>query len=472
MVFIETKITSAGTDEAFGVYRGGYPFGNSILAETALRYISLKKNGGDIENIPHIRVAEGFGYSGIDWDDYVDNAIDDDLYTFYVVAPTRGYEGALPTISKDGFESTNNWRIPVATILTAKTKMDTSIYVNKEKKKVIIFVRKITESWIELFSSLLFVLVPWLYGENYEGYDEADQEFFKAINKGNGETFTKIVDDLCKNIDFLEAKTKEALDDWCGSLRASQINKLTNDVKRMLDSIVVLEAELTDKNVRLGILNDNLMALSSSSNSAPRDEFYKFFKSRGLHYMHTGSTGGNKYVDYAIVETIENFDKDEFLRIYNMPGSYMNSNSRGRAKRIMYALFADEKAVLRTECAFRLINLNGIEPLRSTVSGLFNKKTLPHPHLYNYACLGNNKGYIDKFLRQGDWDMAIDQTIQAAKNLNFGDSTVVGGFMDKMFCGYENFKFIILPDGTEMSPVEFEEYLDKQETAQGEETNG
>ena len=68
--------------------------------------------------------------------------------------------------------------------------------------------------------------------------------------------------------------------------------------------------------------------------------------------------------------------------------------------------------------------------------------------------------------------MAIDQTIQAAKNLNFGDSTVVGGLMDRMFSDLKRVKFIILPDGTEMTPPEFAAYLDAQEATQGENNNG
>lgn len=474
MDFIETKITGAGTDESFGTPRGSYPFGNNMLAETTLRYISLKKNGGSIENIPHLRVAEGYTYSDLDWSRNVDEALSSyPEHTFFVVAPRRGYEGALPTILKDGFESTNDWRIPVATILTAKTKMDTAIYVNKERRKVIIFVRKITPSWVELFSSLLFVLVPWLYGESYEGYDETEQEFFKAINKGDSNTFTKIVNELCKDIDFAELKTRAALDNWCNSQRTSQISKFQRDIKSVLDSITSLESDLSKKNVELGVLNENLIALMASEMKNERDEFYKFFKSRGLHFIQKGSEyGGAQYIDYAIVETIENFDKDEFLRIYNMGGSYMNYEERSRAKRLMYAIFAEEKATLRTECAFRLTNLSAITPLRNSLSGFFTGRTLPHPHLYYHACLGNNRGYIDKFLRQGDWDMAIDQTIQAAKNLNFGDSTVVGGLMDRMFGDLKRVKFIILPDGTEMTPPEFANYLDAQEAAQGENNNG
>ena len=474
MDFIQTKITGVGTDETFGTQRGYYPFGDSILAETTLRYISLKKNGGKIENIRHLRVVEGYTYSDSDWSSHIDEAMQDyPDATFFVVAPRRGYDGALPVVSKDGFESTSNWRIPVATAIATHSRMDTAIYVNSEKQKVFIFVRKITNTWIELFCSMSFVLLPWLYGENYAGFDETEQAFFNSIRKGEANTFTKLVDELCKDIDFAELKTRAALDNWCNSQRTSQISKFQKDIKSVLDSITSLENDLNKKNLELSVLNENLIALMASEIKNERDEFYKFFKSRGLHFIQKGAEyGGAQYIDYAIVETIENFDKDEFLRIYNMGGSYMNYAERSKAKRLMYAIFAEEKATLRTECTFRLTNLSAITPLRNNLSGFFTGRTLPHPHLYYHACLGNNRGYIDKFLRQGDWDMAIDQTIQAAKNLNFGDSTVVGGLMDRMFSDLKRVKFIILPDGTEMTPPEFAAYLDAQEATQGENNNG
>lgn len=474
MDFIETKITGAGTDETFGTPRGSYPFGNSMLAETTLRYISLKKNGGKIDGLSHLKVAEGnYTYSELDWSDKVDEALSPyPDCTFFIVAPRRGYEGTLPTISKEGFESTSDWRIPVGTILTAKTKMDTAIYVNKEQKKVIIFVRKITPSWVELFSSLLFVVVPWLYGDNYEGYDETEQEFFKAINKGDAETFTRLVNELCEKIDFNEIKTRAALHNWCNIQRTSQILKFNREIKSVLESIASLESDLTKKNVELGNLNENLIALTALAADDSGDKFYNFFKSRGLYFIQKGSDyAGNQFIDYSIVETIENYDKDEFLRTYNMNGSYMKDHGED-ARRLMYAVFAEEKAVFRTECAFRLTNLSAIAPLGRNLSGYFEGKTLPHPHLYYHSCLGTNRNYIDKFLQRGDWDMAIDQTIQAAKNLNFGDGTVVSGLMGRMFGDLKRVKFIILPDGTEMNPVEFLNFLNTEQASQGENNNG
>lgn len=478
MDFIQTKITGVGTDETFGTQRGCYPFGDSILAETTLRYISLKKNGGKIDNIRHLRVVEGYTYSDSDWSSHIDEAMQEyPDATFFVVAPRRGYDGALPVVSKDGFESTSNWRIPVATAIASHSRMDTAIYVNSEKQKVFIFVRKITSTWIELFCSMSFVLLPWLYGENYAGFDEAEQAFFNSIRKGDSNTFTKIVDELCKDIDFSELKTKAALHNWCNSQREAQIERLRDSIKTKNSEISSLEESISRKNVELASDNENLCALLAVAAANNPNEFYEFFKSRKLYFVQKSSNYGDRILDYAILETIENYDRDEFLRNYNMSNSYMRTSSRAKARKVLYAIFAEEKAVIRTECVFRLTNLAGLRILRNTKSGFFDSIALPHPHLFYYGCLGANEPYINQYLRKGDWDMAIDQSVQAAKNINFGDSTVVGNLMDRLFTDLKNCKFLILPDGREMNPVEFLKYIEDEErektnSEQGESNNG
>lgn len=462
MDFIETKITGIGTDEVFGTSRGLYPF-NSLLAETALRYISLKKNGGEIEGISHLRVCQEI-YGVDNWTEYVEDTIaKNNNCTFFVVTPSSSYEGNIPVITNDGFGTTSGWRIPVASILTAKTKIETSIYVNKERKKVFVFVKRTTPAWVRLFSSLLFMLVPWLYGDNYDGYDSEENEFFKAINKGDGETIARIVNNLCENIDFEAIKTRAALQDWGSVQKKSQIEKVKKTINSINSTIENYTQVLAQQYAELAISNENLKALMAY-NSNSKDDFYNFFKSRNLHYMLKGVDGyGNDYIDYSIVETIENYDQDEFFRIYNTPNSYMWYGERRKAAKVLHAIFGEERAVLRTECSFRLTNLSAITPNRYTLSGNFSSTVLPHPHIYYYNCLGSNKSYIDKYLAQGDWDMAIDQTIQAAKNLNFGDSTVVGTLMDHLFGTLKNVKFIILKDGTEMSPLEFIAHLEAEE---------
>lgn len=75
-------------------------------------------------------------------------------------------------------------------------------------------------------------------------------------------------------------------------------------------------------------------------------------------------------------------------------------------------------------------------------------------------------------MSQGNWDMAIEQTITASKNLNFGDSTVVSRMMQRLYENRDIIRCIILDDGRELTPNEFYNYLkeiDKQSEVQNNE---
>lgn len=52
----------------------------------------------------------------------------------------------------------------------------------------------------------------------------------------------------------------------------------------------------------------------------------------------------------------------------------------------------------------------------------------PHPHLTKFRCLGENDSEILTYLNSGRWDMAIEQTIAAVKNINLGDGIVMNWF--------------------------------------------
>ena len=62
----------------------------------------------------------------------------------------------------------------------------------------------------------------------------------------------------------------------------------------------------------------------------------------------------------------------------------------------------------------------------------FIAEVLPHPHLYEYRCLGENEKPITEALMKGDWKLAVEQAIAAVRNLWFGDYTVMSTFMDRV----------------------------------------
>ena len=92
---------------------------------------------------------------------------------------------------------------------------------------------------------------------------------------------------------------------------------------------------------------------------------------------------------------------------------------------------------------------------------------LPHPHIYFYHCAGGNDQYYSKYADSGEWQLAIEQAIGATKNLNFGDSTVVGR-MIRWLDSHRNVRCIKLADSDKIVSVnEFLKILNEGEQQNG-----
>ena len=168
-----------------------------------------------------------------------------------------------------------------------------------------------------------------------------------------------------------------------------------------------------------------------------------------------------------VAETIEYFDSDAFIRLYNNPNSSIGGASKD-VKDIFHAVFADNKGVFKVEGMFQLTNLASIRAISHSTSGQFGDTRLPHPHLYHHACLGGNETYINNYLRQGNWDMAIEQTIAAVKNINFGDSTVIREFVEDVRHALQgSCKCVLADNGKDMTLREFLAYIRENQENEG-----
>ena len=64
-------------------------------------------------------------------------------------------------------------------------------------------------------------------------------------------------------------------------------------------------------------------------------------------------------------------------------------------------------------------------------------------------------------MQQGNWDMAIEQSIAATKNINFGDIVVIDSFLRDIRNSMDSCKCIVANNGKEMTPREFLAYINE-----------
>ena len=457
---VNTIITSSNANVFFG--NDYSPLGSVTLGAT-LRFIALKHHQGEIETIKPIKVYTNQFAEYNNGNYYAQQAKENGIELYILSAP-RGAQ--LPTVNEDGWVALDTPPYPVAPFLTAAS--ETRVYANTTLKSTVIFVRQPTERWIDLLCSSMFRVLPWYFTE---GMSDDETALFRAISKKDADTFNNIINTLCANYDFQAARFKKVLIWWNDGYRKKQISTLKSQCDDCHANIAHYQEEIARMFNRLEQSSVNLAALEAQGDSTD-DSVYKFFMShKQITIVTTQQCSDGNVMDYCVTETIEYFDVDAFMRLYNNSRSSIGGAPKD-VKDIFYAVFAENKGMFRVEGMFRLVNLASIVARRSSTSGQFSETHLPHPHLYHHACLGGNETYINNYLQQGNWDMAIEQTIAAVKNINFGDGVVIGEFVIDVQRALDSSRKCILADnGKQMTLREFLAYIRENNENEGT-TNG
>lgn len=451
MDFVNTIITSSDADAFFG---DDDLFGNLTLRAT-LRFIALKHHQGDIETIKPIKAQTMSFYESNTGNEYANYAKEHGIELLILTAP-RGAQ--LLTINEDGWVSLDTPPYPVAPFLSSAS--ETRVYSNATIKSTIIFVRQATGKWIDALCSSMFRILPWYFTD---GISKDETALFKAINTKDSEAFVKIVNDTCAPYDFKAVRFKRMLIGWNDGYRKQQIIKLKNNAENTLKLISDHQERITNLLNALNEYNANLTSLQAQCDSSDDSVFRFFMNHHDISICNISlNTNNGNIMDYCIFDTLEFFDRDEFLRVYNNELSNIGCAPKD-IRDILYAIFGleENKGLFRVESMFRLANLSSLNVLRERRSHQYDYTHLPHPHLVNYGCLGGNSKYINQYMQQGNWDMAIEQSIAATKNINFGDIVVIDSFLRDIRNSMDSCKCIVANNGKEMTPREFLAYINE-----------
>lgn len=439
---ISTKLSNYEADLVFGKSENWEVFRESTsesahLLGTILRYIALKHCNNPLnEFIP----IEATVTRTLSWDKEI------------TICVGEGRSGKV-------FESSKKWiplnvaPYPVSQFLSKHSA--TEVYINPSDKRAVIIVDKITPEWMLDFCSVLFRILTWRYPT---GLCEDDKTFFAALSKHDISKINQLIDDKYTTFNLRDLAIKKALNGWENKFKENKINILNNKREDIGMRIRKHESELADCYSKLNSIifetNAILSALADSIKSSELDNFFLTHKQ-----LHVQGIADIPYsITFSILETLEYYDKDEFLRIYNNPSSYLNKHKDIRE--IFYNIFVLNKGSFRVESAFSLTDLSALYIFQQR---FFRENSLPHPHLHNYGCLGANSTPILEYMKNGDWDLAIEQAIATTKNINFGDIVTLTSFINDIEAAKNNCKCIIADNGTEMTPSEFLQYIRTQE---------
>lgn len=319
-------------------------------------------------------------------------------------------------------------------------------FVNEEQKKTTIVVdRRLSHVLIQAVEATLPKAAPWLFVGEIKEY----LGFLKTIMpKADGEdsqikSMIDFIAEAEKKIDLRTITLHKMLDGYEDKTRNDLIKRLQSEIDGILETIERYSTELAEKYSDLDTAKTrlNAMVLLPEKNS---NRMFEFFHKRD--YLHVIKVFGSE-IKYGVTGFLTNYDPEEFIRIMNSDGSYLNSLSND-LKNALKAVFVDGIATFRVNAVFRI--KSGMVKSIADETSPESEGTIPNPHTYYYACNGANDMYYHQYAKTGDWDMAIDQSVAATQNINFGDVTVGRRFVNYLSCRLDE-KILVKPDGTAVS---------------------
>ena len=182
---------------------------------------------------------------------------------------------------------------------------------------------------------------------------------------------------------------------------------------------------------------------------------------------------------FAVKDYLTYFDSEMAERAINNMRSFVydggsrHGTSAEKMKKLMTEIFVKENPRLRIKvcAAYRFALEGNVSPCGHHDFSFEFADCIPNTHIDAFNCMGNYSRTINNLLMDRNYIGAIEQCIASCKSLNWGDSPVMGEFMRAMWGtnGYNN-RCIELPDGRIVKPAEAIEWLELQESENGQET--
>ena len=420
----------------------------SDVIESVLRYIEIK----DCDDLEKINLVKQAKFANLD-------SISEQLkeLNFVSITDREKILEKFPSPDWEYLDSEAKASRPVATYLSAIQK--TIICINKKEQKAVVGVAVSGDSfWGAAFASCIFAVLPWRFGQVLT---DTEKTLFTAYKNHEQTKIGKILDEIYSHTNAEDVKTKIAIYDYDSIDFDKEFERMKYERKCLEEEVQELEQRLSGKYSKLCGKIAAIEKLCSSS-TENRHDFYNFFlQHKNLSVVRKDQMSNE--LAFRIEDYIEYFDKDEFKKVSSNPRSVFNLAGSTNARELFFLLFDLELGKIHVESEFKFCGLSSLSPVKH-FSRVNKKETIPHPHLYHFACLGGNAGYITQYLSSGDWDMAIEQAIAATKNFNFGDSTVLDRFLRDVENYYtdSSLKCILDNDGNKLTLKEFhEKYKDK-----------
>ena len=338
-------------------------------------------------------------------------------------------------------------------------------YLNKKTKTVAIFVENMDYRRLHYLQLGILPALPW-YFDPKQGVSELEMELIHSLNERTSDKYMECLDKIASQYDFRSAGIRNMLAGFEQTFRKREMDAVRRDIRNDDDEIERLTRSIGDL---LRHRNDSCIKLlgleTYVAQSGEDSEIMDYFLCNRKLYLE--SVRESEMV-FTVADYLSYFDKDVVERVLGNERSYVHrggsSISAAKMKKLLKAIFIDEKIRIRVCAAYRF-DINGTvrtEEGHDFPANLTDSH-IPNPHINRYRCMGNYQNTINRLLKDNNYIGALEQCAASCKSLNWTDSTVMEYFMGQMY--RNEYACIELPDGKVVKPKDAIAWLDAQEVA-------
>ena len=335
----------------------------------------------------------------------------------------------------------------------------TRVFVNADHCRVVVWVYEpsvLSEYWVQSLVSVLPLVMTWFFSSPLDS--RAIAKRFAYSPKADRSVAESALKEYCadaeERIDIRGLLIDAALSGFADTARRNQMASYTSTCERLRRDIASYSTKLGNWYAELDSAEVMLRALMEAS---PRcdDELKSFFTG---HKDITIVSVEDGTLKYGVTAPLQYYDVDEFNGILENKNSWLCCRDEDEVK-VLTAIMRDKLGVIRVNATFALQGMRQVTMVKGEMT---DKQCAPSPHIVRFACGGSNNAYYSRYAESGNWDLAVEQSCSATRNLAVGDVTVFGWFCDWLFAyDHKDIKFIwVNPD---LSPLDADSITDETE---------
>ena len=317
----------------------------------------------------------------------------------------------------------------------------------------------------------IMAYLPWFFNPD-DGISEDEMSLVKSLKNDTKDKYIEILNKMAKQYDFREMKIKNLLGDFENVLERTKLASERNTLDRINRDIQSLMNQIQDYSIQRRDLMTNIMGAELRISQSTTGEIMDFFLRNP--YLNVVAVDESR-LEFVVEAECVNFDSEMAETMISNERSYIYRDSYDRPynssikskdmARLMRAIFVDQKLQINF-CAAYVFQLGQrVRAISGYAYDSFYANATPNPHIDRYACMGDYEYTITQSILDGNYIMALAQTVASCQSLNFGDGAVLSEFMARMYGQRTgiNMHCIKLPSGEYATPVEAIAWLDANE---------